>query len=411
MIPLRSVSARYFYEFTYAGEDTDNVIFAEGVYYVLFENVSALGLDYYDLDIVAQLDKNEAGGLKEEVYEKNLSFRMVNEDLGYSNVELVNTSLNETAFTYTLHNSHDRNVDGESNKKFRYVYSIEANGYSLYKDETNKPALSIDQDAWTQEFIACIKEGTLDIMALYQKYMPEYSASETLTLDLSQIPAGEYRFNVRLRYYGITYEEGESDDWCSVSGMIIRKELPTPTLTMEGIYGYVLRPEGQYEGEYVFTAYDGENNLVTIENLEWDFGKACDRFEFPYPGGKVKVKLSTAPQGESGEAPESYWLDSEWTDYEDALAVAVSAPTFTLDYKTLSWSVDTPSQYIQHYVYTLNGGYEQTGENCNLASYRQNVTVRVKAVASAAGKQAGYCDSAWVEYTYVFQGGSADGKS
>jgi len=192
--------------------------------------------------------------------------------------------------------------------------------------------------------------------------------------------------------------------------MEVYKQFDTPTIEIDGVYGYIRISKYANTSNIVFEAYDKNDQPIAIDYLWWSDEKQAYRFDFAYQDAKVRAKLSdgAGENDEGGETPSSYWYDSAWSVYQNSAAVELNAPTFTLESYRLNWSSDSQSQYISDYKFVINDGDEQSGSGCSLYQYRQGCTVKVKAVASEAGKAAGYCDSDWATYTYVYSGGSAD---
>lgn len=400
------LKGRYYYEYAYSGTDTENVIKVDGSYYVILRDVMENCGGRYEVQVVAMLDKNEGNGLYEKVYDaRNIDLRtMFYEEIYgvYETAGIKNTALNGEEFTFTLYNTHDTKLEAEeSNKNRMFVYKITAsNGTVLYLNET---ALTpeIDEDEWMEQYISALKAGTLDAKALYNTYVPDHPASQTVTLDLSELDAGKYNFYVYFRTYDKAYEEDDCEDSLAVDNLGVYKKFESPSLRINGCYAYVGIPSVASEYDIVIEAYDKNGDPIEITDIyyeEWNGEETIYRFEFAYPGAKVRVKLSKYVFGDE----EAYWIDSDPTAYLDSQAQALAAPTFTKEGSYLSWNTDSP--YVDGYVYTVNGGDEQHGSSLYLGP---SCTVKVKAIASAYGKENGYCDSEWATYTYTRPTGGA----
>ena len=402
---------RYYYEYSYSGTDTENIVNVDGTYYVILSDVMDNCGGQYKVQVVAQLNKNEGNGLFEKEYDaRNIDLRtMFYEEMYgvYETTGIKNAALEGNQFTFTVYNTHDVKLDGEeSNKNKMFLYKINAsNGETLYFNETAATP-EIDEAEWIEQYIIALKAGTLDEAALYNTYVPEYAASQTVTFDLSELDAGKYDLFLYFRTYDKVYEGDESEDSCVAYDVAVYKKFETPTLTIDGCYAYVTFSDTASRDDLVFEAYDKNNEPIEISDLQeqgWEDGKYTYRFEFAYVGAKVRVKLAKQVWGDEV----AYWLDSDPTAYCDSQAQALAAPEFSKEtYSTwLSWST-TDSQYIDRYVYTVNGGDENSGDGCNLG---QNCTVKVKAIASSYGKENGYCDSEWSTYTYTRPTGGGKG--
>lgn len=409
---------KYVCSYSYAGTDTENIFKANGRYYVILENIN--DKVWYDIEIVAQLAKNETtenDGLVEEVYTpgtSGLSLKNVFNEQNFDCTEILEgASLDGDEFIFTLHNSHDRRIgnSGEtsSSEKKQYIYRIEANGRELYLNDTIQ-TYEIDEEAWVEEYITNAKAGTLDVAALYQKYLPNYS-EEIITLDYTNIDAGKYTFWIQTRMYNKEYEEGEREDFIEVQDMEIFKQLANPTLTVEGNYGYIVLPQSTSIYDIRLEAYDSEDNPITLtyDNVEWHYYTNSYRFEFAYVDAKVRVKLSKIPlnSGEGDSNTETvYWFDSEWTEYVDSDSTYLTSPTVTSESYSrrviFTFTNNELQNYFQKFVYTINDGEEKTGEYINFNYYEEGTyTIKVKAVVNNEGKQTGYCDSEWVTYSYT----------
>ncbi len=388
---------KYYCEFTYSGTDTDNITFANGVYYVLVEDVNEYSGEF-DVQVVANLVKNESKETVEYISNKGVRFKTLFLEDGYGDVELKDVALNGSEFTYTIYNTYDIKTDGESNEDLRFVYKISCNGEVLYQRE-NSVTPSIDEDGWIADYITGIKNGTLDAEALYKTYLPDYSPN-AVTLDLSKVQAGVNRFLILFRSHDKVYD-GDYEAYCGID-VEVRKRYTEPTLELDGYYGYV-NMENEDGGNIVLEAYDkdGDEIIITINDLYWDYERAAYRFDFGYQGGKVRAKVSTENYGgEDGGQNESYWIDSEWTKYCYSEVTALLPVNFTLQGYNLTWTSQSASEYVERYVYLINDGEEQSGSSCYLY-YQGSCTVKVKAIVSEQGKRAGYCDSEWKSYNYV----------
>ena len=278
------------------------------------------------------------------------------------------------------------------------MYEISYNGNVLYTCE-NGTTPSIDEDGWIEDYINGVKDGTLNAQELYDSYVPDYGPN-TVTLDLSKVQAGVNRFLILFRSHDKVYD-GDHEAYCAVD-VEVRKQYTEPTLELDGYYGYVNK-ENEDGGNIVLEAYDKDGNeiIITMNDLYWDYERAAYRFDFGYQGGKVRAKVSTENYGgEDGGQNESYWSDSEWTEYCYSEVTALSPADFTLQGYDLTWTSQNASEYVERYVYVINDGEEQGGTSCYLY-YQGSCTVKVKAIVSEQGKQAGYCDSEWKSYNYV----------
>jgi len=405
-----AAKGKYYYEFNYAGIDTENIINVDGTYYVILSDVMDNCGGRYEVQVVAKLDKNEGNGLFEkEYYARDIDLRtMFYEEMYgvYETTGIKNVALEGNQFTFTVYNTRDVKLDGEeSNKNKMFLYKINAsNGTVLYLNET---ALTpeIDEDEWMEQYITALKEGELDEKALYNTYVPDHPASQTVTLDLSELDAGNYTFYVYFRTYDKAYGENEHEDSLAVENLGVYKKFESPSLRINGCYAYVGIPSVASEYDIVIEAYDKDGGRIEITDIyheEWNGEETIYRFEFAYPGAKVRAKLSKYVWGDE----EVYWQDSDPTAYLDSQAQALAAPTFTQEGTYLSWNTGY-SPYVDGYVYTVNGGDEQHGSSLYLES---SCTVNAKAIASAYGKENGYCDSEWATYTYTKPSGGADGK-
>ncbi len=419
------LKGKYFYSYSYSGTDTENVFYANGRYYVLLENIS--DNEWKKVEVVMQLVKNETtenDGLVEKISSPStggLSLKGVFNEQHYRCVEfLEGASVNGDQFTFTLNNSHDRRIgnsgDTSSSEKKQYIYRIEANGHEIYLNQ-NIQTYEIDQDAWIQEYIRNAKQGTLDAVSLYKKYMPDYS-EQTITLDYTEVDAGKYTFLIQTRMYNKEYEEDESEDFTEVYEMEIYKQLDKPALTVEGCYGYIELPDSASKYDIRFEAYDKQNKTIALthNDVNWDSNSQSYRFDFAYEGAKVKVKLSKLPEssGEDGGSNQtSYWYDSDWTNFVDSDATQLTAPTFTTEGYSRTVIVNSNESqqgYIEKIIYTIDDGQERTGDRIEFSSYRPGTyTIKAKVVANYMGKEAGYCDSEWATYSYT-KSGSSDKK-
>lgn len=403
-----ALKGKYYYEYTWAGEDTDNVFYANGRYYVILKNVNETGA-HYKIEVVANIAKNE-GDFFEEYVHTNFGESFVTlyneDDYDYGEIGLKDVALDGEEITYTIYNKRDNRADGETTSENRqYIYRIESNGKVLYADGTAVMPV-IDEAAWIAEYIQNAKAGELDAVALYQKYVSDYAIGETLTLDLSEMSAGVHRFDVKFRMHGKTYEGGEYDGWYGVYDVEVYKQYEAPTLTIDGAYGYVKTNGNTDGGNLVWEARDKTTQeTLEIGSLDWYGNDVGYRFEFAYENAEIHFKVACDSYGEQ------YWSDSDWTEWQDSEAVKLSAPTFTLDYKTLSWKSDGNEQYVERYVYVINDGEERVGSEYNLSYQYSSCVIKVKAVVSQSGKEAGYCDSDWTTYHYTYSsGGGKDGK-
>ena len=234
--------------------------------------------------------------------------------------------------------------------------------------------------------------------------MPDYATGERVTLDLSKISAGVHSFNIKFRMHGKTYEEGKYDGWCAVYDVAVYKQYATPTLTIDGAYGYVKTNGSTDGGELVWEARD-KTTLETLEigSLDWYGEERGYRFEFAYENAKIRFKVAR-------NDGEQYWSDSDWTEWQDSEAVKLATPTFALDYKTLSWQSVGGEGYVDRYVYVIADGNERNGDSYDLSYQYSSCVIKVKAIVSQSGKEAGYCDSDWATYNYTYSGGGSDGK-
>ena len=401
-----AAKGKYYYEYTWAGEDTDNVFYANGTYYVILKNVNDTGA-HYKIEVVANIAKNE-GDFFEEYVHTNFGESFVtlyNEDnYDYGEIGLKDVALDGEQLTYTIYNKRDKRAGGaETNENRQYVYKIESNGILLYTDGTAVMPV-IDEAAWIAEYIENAKAGNLDVFALYQKYVSDYAAGESVTLDLSAISAGVHSFNIKFRMHGKTYEEGEYDGWCAVYDVAVYKQYATPTLTIEGAYGYVKTNGPTDGGELVWEARD-KTTLETLEigSLDWYGEERGYRFEFAYENAKIRFKVAR-------NDGEQYWSDSDWTEWQDSEAVKLATPTFTLENKMLSWQSVGGEGYVDRYVYVIADGNERDGYSYDLSYQYSSCVIKVKAIVSQSGKEAGYCDSDWATYNYTYSGGGSDGK-
>lgn len=408
---------KYHYEYTYLGVDNQNVQKINDVYYLIIRNVFA-DADNYKMDIIANVALNEStenNGISQKDYyiiDNTLNFvKLFDNNVGVSVKDTV--SLTQDKLTLTLYNSYDPRLkgfdDSTSEMNLRYIYKIQANDVTLYVQE-NESMPIVDEDAWIAEYISCLKAGNLDVVALYKKYVANY-VEQTITLDYSNISAGEYDFIVYTRKYNKTYEEDDYDGSCRLSNMEVYKQFETPNLRFEGVYGYVTISKFARGENIVLDAYDKNGNSVTCEIFY--YSENTYRFEFAYQGAKARVKLSK----ESNSTQEKvYWIDSQWTEYENSTAIALEAPVFnepTMQYGdyTLTWQSGTNSEYVLKYYYVI-GDEESVSEGSyfNLRSLYQSCQIKVKAVASDIAKEAGYCDSDWATYNYTYQETNPDKK-
>ena len=423
---LEAQKGKYYYSYTYSGIDTEDIFKVDNRYYVILKNIDAN--KWANVEIVANVVKNEStknGGIVVTTYQlgtSTLRLESVFNERNYNCMELNgDANLDENSFTFTLNNSHDRRIgnSGEtsSNAKKQYVYKVTANGKKLYSSDTIK-TLEVNEEDWIEEYILNAKAGTLDAVALYKKYMPKYS-EETLTLDYTEIEAGKYTFFVHTRMYNKEYKDGNGESCFEVYDMEIFKKLDTPTLTMEGCYGYIVLPSSVNREDIRFEAYDSENKEIklTYDNVYWNDSASSYRFDFPYVGAKVRIKLSKMPisNGEGGESTETiYWYDSDWTEYENSTAKYLTSPTVTTEgynnYMVRFTFTDSElGGYFEKFVYTVNGGEEITGNSINFNRYGSGTyVIKVKAVVNYYGKEVGYTDSDWVTYTHTYQTESSD---
>jgi len=400
-----SAKGKYYYEYTWAGEDTDNVFYADGRYYVVLKNVNETGA-YYKIEVVANIAKNE-GDFFEEYVHTNLGESFVTlyneESYDYGEIGLKDVALDGEQFTYTIYNKRDNRANGEETSENRqYVYKIESNGILLYTDGTAVMSV-IDETAWIAEYIENAKAGELDEVSLYQKYVPDYATGESLTLDLSEISAGQHRFLIAFRMHGKTYENDDYDGWCEIYDVEVYKQYEMPTLTIDGAYGYVKTNGITDGGSLVWEARDNSTQeTLEIGSLDWYGEELGYRFEFAYENAEIRFMVAC------DNPEEEYWSNSEWTDWQDSEAVKLPAPTFTLDNKTLSWQSVVDEVYVERYVYVIGNDTERGGSEYDLSYQYGSCVIKVKAVVSQSGKEAGYCDSDWATYHYTYSGGSDD---
>ena len=406
---------KYYYEYTYAGADTESVMKIDGFYYVILPDINGNGCERYKMDVVAQIVKNESAEFVETVYNKSdIRFKTLFGESNYANrgIGVKDYALDGDEFAFTLYNTEDPRTgdsdDRETNENKRFIYKIEVNGQTVYVNET-ATAPTVDEDAWLAEYLESVQNGNLDALALYTKYVPDYTA-DSVTLDFSQLAAGKYEFMIYTRMYNKVYESDDGEDWVQLTEMEVYKQFETPVIEIEGVYGYIQISEFASQNHIKFEAYDKNDQPIDIDYLSWDDDKNAYRFDFAYQGAKVRAKLSeNAGEGEDGGATDGYWYDSEWSVYCDSVAVELGAPVFSEEYRRVIWSSNSEEQYISGYTFVVNDGDEWSGNEYDLSQYyTQGCTIKAKAVASEAGKQAGDCDSDWTTYTYVYSGGSSD---
>ncbi len=409
-----AAKGKYFYEYTYAGTDTEHIFRVGNTYYVLLEDATEIDAVWCEMDVVATLARNDENGAVTKTYEHGgIKFKGLYTEENYGRIEVKDYTLDGDRFTVTLHNNYDSRTDEngerESDKNKCFVYKIEVNGKTVYSREA-KTAPTLDEAAWIAEWIADAKDGTLDAPALYDKYVSDYTA-ETLTLDFSELSAGSYQFLIGVRMYDEVYEEDDCEAWVALYNVEVYKQYGTPTLEREGTYLYVKAPSDATDYYVVLDAKDANGDPLTLERT-WDYDKGEYRYDFAYFGATVRVKLSaTDPLAgdEGGEPQQSYWTDSDWSPLYTSEAVRLNMPVVTPEGRnTLRFSSDNANLYVEKCVYTVNGGEEREGFSCSY-NINQSCTVKVKVVASHTGKLAGYCDSEWTTYHYVYSG-STDKK-
>ena len=381
---------KYFYEFEYHGIDTDTIFKVGTTYYVVLDDVLTIGYDSLEVTIDYKYDKREGQGFSDGKINEGINIRR---EISDHWVEMENVSYSDGELTLTLFNERDYWTGVGAPYEIGYVYKVTVGGEVLYIDN-RKHEFNVNEDDWLNEYIQRILAGE-SIDGLAEKYVPDYEASYTIPVNVSNLQPGTYNFGVSIRIIGTDYEDDDCQATRWTESVAVYAPIEKPTIEFEEIYGTyygVVTPDGVdnwYNDHYEYEAIDKDGNPVGIRIAsESGYG----RFYVPSAGTKVRVKIPAS----------GYWLESEWSEWYTFDGVKLSAPELG-EYKTdtckVSWLAGTEN--VSHYLYSINGGTPVRVEiNGNLSVVLNNGDVlRVKCVASDEGLSKGYLDSDWSEYT------------
>ncbi len=217
-----------------------------------------------------------------------------------------------------------------------------------------------------------------------------------LEIDHTAYPAGSYKIVIRYRFADFD-EEREDERDITYDSIKIMGQMNAPTVRIDRNYVSELHTDVQdfwdfhYEIEILDsvggTVYSG--NWDSFDSWSTNLGK----------GYKVRARAVV------NDYVDTFWEDSEWCEWVEFLGIKVQTPIFNeynSDNCSIEWYTDSGpnsgESHIDHYVYTINGGFRVTvAKDGNLSVRLENGDVlRVKSVAVAGGD---YIDSDWAEFT------------
>ena len=373
---------KYLYEFTYSGTDSENVFRAGEYYYVLLDEAMNNGTDTYSLEIEYTYNKNDGNTDNTVTRTQDIRFRNELNDI-WVVIDENNASYNNGQLTLSIYN------EGNEPYEIGYVYKIVVNGKTVYLDDSVR-TLNIDEAALKNAYITRIKAGQ-SVEGLIGEFIHEYESSYRLPVDISDLSAGSYTFDIYIRTMVEPYDGEDYHARRHAYNVAICKQIPTPTIEISDDHGRVVFSEVNiynWNGAFEYIATDKNGNPITISKYGEGIG---DRFYLPEIGSTIQVKMTA----------DGFWLESQWSEPFVFNGVNVAAPVleYSLEDCAVRWSFDDTS-LISHYVYTVNGGSKITVELDEATSVilQYNDVIRVKCVANSDAAANGYADSIWAEY-------------